>query len=165
MIDDKEKYYRAHELVPYFPEDEGKDLIVSTVVKHKSHPDTTIGFVSRVEDDPMADATRALQEVTRRLQKNAGIEPQPTNAFFDPTAKVYFVEWSSPPPNDLDFFKSISFPVVRRVNYSQIGQQLFNVQPLPTPKSSLFYLDYKYGETTEEIKEEYTIGESCEENS
>jgi hypothetical protein len=156
---DKEKYYRDGELIPYFPEDAGKDLTVSTVVKHSSHPDTTIGFVSRIEDDPMGDAIRSFKEALGRMQKNAGIEPA-KDSFNLP--KIYFVEWSSAPPNDLDFFKSVTFPAVQHVNYSQLGKQLFNVQPMPVPHGGIF----KYGKDIEEIKLDVEIGEEpCEENS
>lgn len=162
----KEKFYREGELVHYFPENTGQPFEVSTVVKHAAHPDTTIGFVSRIEEDPMGDAIRSLNEVSKRIQKNAGIENIGDSFDDKKVGHVYFIEWSSPPPADINPFASFIAPVVRRVNYSQIGKQLINVQPMSVPKGGIFYLDYKYGDKTEEIKEEYTIGvDPCEENS
>ncbi len=168
MFDDekKEKFYREGELVHYFPEEAGNKLTVSTVVKHVRHPDTTIGFVSRIEEDPMADAIRSLNEVSKRLQKNAGIETIGDSFQESPNPpKIYFVEWSSSPPV-VDPFAQFVAPVVRRVNYSQLSKQLVSIQPMSVPKGGIFYMDYKYPKDVEEIKLDVEIGEEqCEENS
>ncbi len=167
----KDKTYRATDLDHYFPEEYGDPLKVSTVVKHRSYPDTTLGFVSAIETDPFDDAYKALSEVTKRIQKNAGIEP------FDSPGRtsgefVYRVEWSAPPPADADFGK-FAMPLVRRVFAQPIANKIVSVQPMSLPSGMSFYLDYKYGSNNpcgeiplETIKEEYTIGDdSCKATS
>lgn len=140
-----DKTYRATDLDHYFPEEFGDPLKVSTVVKHRAHPDTTLGFISAIETDPYEDAYKALNEVTKRIQKNAGIEP-----FESPGRTsgefVYRVEWSAPPP-EVPHFGKFVMPLVRRVYAQPIANQITQVQPMSLPSGMSFYLDYKYGNT------------------
>lgn len=173
----KDKTYRAGELEHYFAEESEAPFGISTVVKHKLHPDTTLGFISGVEEDPYSEelekAYKSLNEITKRIQKNAGVEPSDT-PYTSPGKIsgefVYRVEWSAPPPEIGDFTKFV-MPIVRRVYAGPIANEITKVQPMSLPSGMSFYLDHTYGKgqnpcgeipLPETIKEEYTIGaDSC----
>jgi hypothetical protein len=171
-----DRTYRADELLHYFPEEEIEKVPfgVGIVVKLKHQPDSTVGFISGIETDPYEDAYKTLSEVTKRLQKNAGIEPLDDVPLIDKVAGnyVYRVEWSSP-PIEADFSK-FSMPLIGRVYTQPIANQIVSVQPMSLPSGMNFYLNYTYGKNTnpcgetplDTIKEEYTIGDdSCKEIS
>jgi hypothetical protein len=52
------------------------------------------------------------------------------------------VLWSEE-PREFTF----SLPNVRRVNMQSIAKQMIQVQPMPMPSGSVFYLDYKYSQS------------------
>lgn len=53
------------------------------------------------------------------------------------------VLWSEPPAPDT--FANVTFPTIKRVNPTLISQTLVSVQPMSSPASALFYMDYAYG--------------------
>ena len=133
-----DRTYRADELLHYFPEEEIEKVPfgVGIVVKLKHHPDSTIGFISGIETDPDEDAYKTLSEVTKRIRKNAGIEPLDDVPLIDKVTGnyVYRVEWSSP-PIEADFSK-FSMPLIRRVYAQPIAQQIVSVQPMSLPSGT-----------------------------
>lgn len=42
-------------------------------------------------------------------------------------------------------FANFAMPLVRKVNYQKIANDLVSVQPMTLPSGALFYLDYTYG--------------------
>ena len=45
-------------------------------------------------------------------------------------------------------FRSLTFPIVRRVFPSLCANDLVSIQPMSLPVGSIFYLDYTYGSET-----------------
>lgn len=53
-----------------------------------------------------------------------------------------YVLWTVQPGSG---FENFAMPLVRKVNYQKIAQDLVSIQPMSLPSGTLFYLDYTYG--------------------
>jgi len=51
--------------------------------------------------------------------------------------------WSVEPYSQ-DIFSNFVFPIMRRVNYPALAQQMVTVQPMKLPQGLIFHMDYQY---------------------
>lgn len=134
------KRFNEGDLQKYFPEDVAP-IDVGSVVVHKRHPETTVGFVSRKFRDEEAEYfSKKITDALKIPSEYLGY----TNERAEPTW-YYEVEWAQghAPASDLDFSKFVA-PISQRVNYPAIAKQIVNVQPMSAPVGGIFYMDYKY---------------------